>query len=405
MKIAIVHYWIVGTRGGEKVLEALCELYPDADIFTHVVSPDAVSPTIGRHKIRTSFISRLPAATRLYRSYLPFMPMALEELDLSEYDLIISSEAGPAKGIIPAPGAVHVCYCHSPMRYIWNMYHEYKSGAGWLARLSMPFLTHYLRMWDQSTASRVDLFVSNSTNVAARIRKYYRRDALVVHPPVDTERFVPARPDEIGDYYLVAGELVGYKRADLAVRAFNRSGRRLVVVGSGELAKKLSRMAGPTIDIRGHLSDAAMRETMARARALIFPGEEDFGIIPVEAMACGRPVIAYGRGGALETVVDGVTGLFFGEQTEDALNDAIDRFERQKFDSATITAHAQAFGTERFKLEMAAAVADATALYAPPKSAIRETPADRVRRETEAPASANRSLEPSTYSGDTRSVA
>ena len=191
MKVAIIHYWLVGMRGGEKVLEALCEMFPQADIFTHVYVPDAVSETIRQHRVSTTFISSLPRASRLYKRYLPLMPLALEQLDLRGYDLIVSSESGPAKGIIPAPSALHLCYCHSPMRYIWNMFHDYRSQAGWLSRLAMPFLAHYLRMWDAGSAVRVDRFVANSDTVAARIRRYYGREAEVVWPPVDTEASNP----------------------------------------------------------------------------------------------------------------------------------------------------------------------------------------------------------------------
>ncbi len=332
MRVAIIHYWLVGMRGGEKVLEALGRLYPEADIFTHVVVPEILSEGLRRHTIHTSFIAKLPRAPRMYKSYLPLMPLALEQLDLSGYDLILSSESGPAKGIIPPEGAVHICYCHSPMRYIWNMYHEYRRGAGRVAKLAMPLMTHYLRTWDESSAARVDRFVANSGTVAARIRRYYRRDASVVFPPVDVDAFAPVPPEEVGDYYLMVGELVRYKRPDIAVRAFNATGRRLVVIGGGEMLAELRALAGPTVEILGSQPFAQLRHHYARARGLIFPGEEDFGIVPVEAMASGRPVIAYGRGGATETVVDGLTGVFFDEQSEEALIDAIARLERLPLD-------------------------------------------------------------------------
>lgn len=307
MRVAIIHYWLVGMRGGEKVLEALCRMYPEADIFTHVAVPEVLSEDLRRHTIRTSFIAKLPRAARMYKSYLPLMPLALEQLDLKGYDLIISSESGPAKGIIPPEGAVHLCYCHSPMRYIWNMYHDYRRTAGPLARVAMPLLTHYLRTWDESSAARVDRFVANSSTVAGRIRRYYRRKSTIVHPPVDVSAFAPVAPDLVGDYYLMVGELVRYKRPDIAVRAFNATKRRLVVIGGGEMLAELRALAGPTVQVLGSQPFAALRHHYARARALIFPGEEDFGIVPVEAMASGRPVIAYGRGGATETVVAGRT--------------------------------------------------------------------------------------------------
>lgn len=356
MRVAIVHYWLVGMRGGERVLEALCDMYPDADIFTHVVAPDAISEKLRRRKIKTTFISRLPRARSNYKSYLPLMPLALEQLDLRGYDLIISSESGPAKGIIPAAEAVHVCYCHTPMRYVWNMYAEYRASAGFIARASMPFVTHYLRTWDQCAAARVDRFVANSRAVSARIRKYYRRNAIVVHPPVDVDSFTRLPRSEIGDFYLLAGELVAYKRPDLAVRAFNTAGKKLVVVGGGDMLPAIRRLAGPTIDVLGPQPFARLRELYARCRALVFPGEEDFGIVPVEAMASGRPVIAYGRGGVLDTVIDSVTGTLFEEQSEEALLDAVARCEHLDADPALISNHAQWFGTKRFTREMRAVI-------------------------------------------------
>lgn len=359
MRVAIIHYWLVGMRGGEKVLEALCRMYPEADIFTHVVVPEALSDDLRRHTIRTSFIAKLPRAPRMYKSYLPLMPLALEQLDLSGYDLILSSESGPAKGIIPPEGAVHVCYCHSPMRYIWNMYHEYRRTAGPVAKALMPLLTHYLRTWDESSAARVDHFVANSSTVAARIRRYYRRDAEIVYPPVDVSAFAPVGPEEVGDYYLMVGELVRYKRPDIAVRAFNATRRRLVVIGGGEMLAELRALAGPTVEILGAQPFAQLRHHYARARGLIFPGEEDFGIVPVEAMASGRPVVAYGRGGATETVVDGRTGVFFDEQSEEALIDAIARLERTNVDPAAIMLHARQFNPARFERQMRDAIGKA----------------------------------------------
>lgn len=359
MRVAIIHYWLVGMRGGEKVIEALGRMYPEADIFTHVVVPDALSEDLRRHTIRTSFIAKLPRAARMYKSYLPLMPLALEQLDLSGYDLILSSESGPAKGIIPPEGAVHLCYCHSPMRYIWNMYHEYRRSAGPVARAAMPLLTHYLRTWDESSAARVDRFVANSSTVAGRIRRYYRRDAEIVHPPVDVAAFAPVGLEELGDYYLMVGELVRYKRPDIAVRAFNASKRRLVVIGGGEMLDELRALAGPTVQILGSQPFAVLRHHYARALGLIFPGEEDFGIVPVEAMASGRPVIAYGRGGATETVVDGRTGVFFDEQGEDALIDAVARLESLALDPAEIILHARQFNPARFERQMRQAVAEA----------------------------------------------
>jgi glycosyltransferase involved in cell wall biosynthesis len=219
MRVAIVHYWLVNFRGGEKVVDVLCEMFPDADIFTHVYRPGGMSARINRHSVKTSFIGRLPFATRFYQTYLPLMPMALEQLDLREYDLVISSESGPAKGVLTRPGTLHLCYCHSPMRYVWSMCWDYSESAGRLKRAAMPWLLHWLRIWDLQSASRVDFFVANSRNIARQIGKYYRRSSVVVHPPVAVGEFSPS--DEVDAYYLCVGQLVRYKRFDLAIAAFN----------------------------------------------------------------------------------------------------------------------------------------------------------------------------------------
>lgn len=251
LRVAIIHYWLVGMRGGEKVLEALCNMYPSADIYTHVYDPAVISEVIKKHKIFTTFINRLPYSPKLYKKYLPLMPMALEQLDLSDYDLVISSESGPAKGVLPMPGAVHVCYCHSPMRYIWNMYNKYYDSSGLITRMVMPPLAHYLRNWDVATSNRVDRFSANSATVAQRIKTYYRRDAQVIHPPVDTNAFQAVAMHEVGDHYLMVGELVSYKRPDLAVIACNLLKAKLVVIGGGEMLERIRKLAGPTVTILG----------------------------------------------------------------------------------------------------------------------------------------------------------
>jgi glycosyltransferase involved in cell wall biosynthesis len=348
MKVAIIHYWLVGMRGGEKVIEALCEMYPQADIFTHVYIPDMISDRIRQHRIIPTFINSLPRAARMYKSYLPLMPLALEQLDLRGYDLIISSESGPAKGILPPPEAIHVCYCHTPMRYIWNMYHEYRNGAGRLTRLMMPALSHYLRMWDVTSSSRVDSFVANSATVARRIDRYYGKDSVVIHPPVDTGAFSIAAPSELGDFYLMAGELVSYKRPDLAIRSFNEMKLKLVVIGGGEMLDEIRRIAGPTITVMGQQPFDVLKQHYARCRALIFPGEEDFGMVPVEAMASGRPVVAFGRGGATETVAPGVSGVLFAEQSVEAISQAVRSLANMEIDPTRIAAHASQFGRAQF---------------------------------------------------------
>jgi glycosyltransferase involved in cell wall biosynthesis len=358
MKVAIIHYWLVGMRGGEKVIEALCEMYPQADIFTHVYVPEMVSDRIRQHRIIPTFINSLPRAARMYKTYLPLMPLALEQLDLNGYDLIISSESGPAKGIIPPADALHVCYCHTPMRYIWNMYHDYRKSAGRFARLMMPPLSHYLRMWDVTSAARVDSFVANSATVARRIHRYYGVDSVVIPPPVDIGAFSVAAPSELGDYYLMAGELVSYKRPDLAVRAFNEMKLKLVIIGGGEMLEEIRSLAGPTVTVLGTQPFDVLKQHYARCRALIFPGEEDFGMVPVEAMASGRPVVAFGKGGATETVANGVSGVFFAEQSVEAISSAVRNLADIEIDSKKIVAHAAQFGRDRFFQKMRAHIDD-----------------------------------------------
>lgn len=347
MRVALIHYWFVGMRGGEKVIEALCRIFPQADIFTHVYVESAVSEPIKAHRVRTSFINSLPYAARLYKKYLPLMPIALEQLDLRGYDLIISSESGPAKGIIPPPEALHICYCHSPMRYIWNMYHDYRARSGPITRLAMPFIAHYVRSWDAISSNRVDCYVANSLTTRSRIHRYYRRDSVVIPPPVNVSEFEVV-PEEVGDFYLMVGELVPYKRPDLAIEAFNQSGLPLVVIGGGEMLATIRRQARQNIKIMGPQPFSVLRHHYARCKALIFPGEEDAGIVPLEAQASGRPVIAFGKGGATETVVEGQTGVFFNEQSCAAILDAVERLGEMKIDPAAIASHAQQFSVERF---------------------------------------------------------
>ena len=356
MRVAIVHYWLINMRGGEKVVEALCELFPDADIFTHVYEPARISETINRHKVRTTFIQKLPKATRRYQDYLPLMPLALEQLDLRDYQLVISSESGPAKGVVVSPDALHLCYCHTPMRYVWDMYHNYREGAGWIKRMAMPPLMHYVRLWDVVSAARVDHFFANSNHVARRIAKYYRRPAEVIPPPVDTAAFSPSR--EKSDFYLMVGQLVRYKRPDLAVEVFKKINKPLIIIGDGALLPELREKATENIVILGRQPFDRIRDYYARCRALIFPGEEDFGIVPVEAMASGSPVIAYRKGGVLDTVIDGVTGIFFNDQTTDSLIAAIERFESIEHTLAPerIIEQARHFDREIFKQRMRSAV-------------------------------------------------
>jgi glycosyltransferase involved in cell wall biosynthesis len=359
MRVAIVHYWLVIMRGGEKVLEELCKLYPQAEIFTLVCDREKLSPLLRSKTIHTSFLQRIPGACKHYRKLLPLMPFALEEFDLQPFDLVISSESGPAKGILARPDALHVCYCHSPMRYIWDHYHIYRRDAGWIGRVIMTLTAPALRVWDVTTAARVDAFVANSAHVARRIRRVYNRDAMVIHPPVAVDDFQTST--EPGDFYLCAGQLVVYKRADLAVRAFARMGKRLVVVGEGAQFAELKKIAGPSVELVGYQPFPVLRDYLARCRALVFPGEEDFGILPVEAMASGRPVIAFGSGGACETVSSPEVGVTFPEQTEDSLIDAVMRFEARAaaFDPAVIRLHAEEFSAALFRERMSRFIEDA----------------------------------------------
>ena len=343
-------------RGGERVIERLLHLYPRADIFTHVCNARAISPAIAKAKITTSFIDRLPFSKRLYQYYLPLMPLALEEFDLSKYDLVISSESGPAKGVITRPDALHVCYCHSPMRYLWDHYHQYRGQANPLARLVMPAMYSRLRQWDVSSSARVDRFAANSSFVKQRIRKFWRRQAEVIHPPVDTGLFTPSI--EIDDSYLWVGAMVPYKRPDLAVDAFNANGLPLTMVGTGSMLKKLRQRAKPNITFVDYLDFNGLRRAYSRTKAFLMTAEEDFGIAPVEAMASGRPVIAYGSGGAIDSVLPDQTGVFFDRQEPAALIEAVERLERflPHFDPHDAVRQANSFAPERFDERISALI-------------------------------------------------
>ena len=352
LNIALVHDWLTGMRGGEKVLEVLCELFPDATLFTLLHNKGSVSRTIERHRIRTSFIDRLPLKSTRYRNYLPLFPAAIGSMDFSGYDLIISTSHAVAKGATPAPGALHICYCHTPMRYVWELYDEYfgPGRAGILTRAAMSVIAPRLRTWDIRSSDRVHHFVANSRNVAGRIHQYYRRPADVIYPPVSTDQFAASENDD--GYYLVVSALVPYKRVDLAIHAAKELGERLLIVGTGPETQKLKALAGRNVEFLGWKADAELSRLYAGCRALIFPGIEDFGIVPLEAMASGKPVVAFGAGGALETVVENSespTGIFFKEQSVEALTAALQKLSHVRFDPLKIRSHAMRFDRTVFK--------------------------------------------------------
>lgn len=364
-RVAIIHYWLVSMRGGEHVVEELLRLFPQAEIFTHVADRSKLSPLILGRPLHETFISRLPFARRHYQKYLALMPRALEEIDLSEFDLVISSESGPAKGVIVPPHVPHICYIHTPMRYLWDHYPTYRGRLSWLKRAYFSRLAHRLRIWDVSSASRVDRFIANSRFVADRVQRYYHRDSDVVNPPVDLETFrLPPAGTKRGPYLFVS-QLVHYKRPDLVIEAFRGLDQQLLVVGEGEEAEALARNLPPNVTMLGRVPTEELPGLYGSARALIFPGEEDFGIVPVEAMSCGTPVIAYGRGGILDSVTDGVSGLFFEKQGIEDIREAVLRFEREafRFDPVRISAMAQRFSAERFRREIAAIVASEVARH------------------------------------------
>jgi glycosyltransferase involved in cell wall biosynthesis len=362
LRVAIVHYWFVNRGGGERVVESLAEVFPQADLYAVIADRSKMAPILRDRKLQTSFLQGIPWSKRLNRHLLFLHPLALEQFDLSDYDLVISSESAPTKGVLTSSKTCHICYCHSPMRYIWDMYPKYRQGMGPLVRSAFTLTAHYMRMWDVASAGRVDYFAANSHFTASRIWKTYRRESTVIHPPVCIPDVVTRNGG--GDYYLTVGRLVDYKRVDLAVEACTKINRPLRVVGDGPQYRNLKRIAGPTVQFLGALSDQDLHEQLSHCRALLFPGEEDFGIVPVEAQGFGRPVIAYASGGALETVrgivprgswVDDPTGVFFLEQTASSLANAISLFEiqEQRFSPVTIRNHSLQFDSAHFKSKMA----------------------------------------------------
>jgi glycosyltransferase involved in cell wall biosynthesis len=385
LKVALVHDWLTGMRGGERCLEAFCELFPSADLYTLLHMRGTVSETIERRPIRTSFVQRLPFAFSRYRYYLPLFPAAIEQFQLRGYDLVLSSSHCVAKGIHADERAVHVSYVHAPMRYVWDQFDNYfgPGRSGLPVRLAMQACRRRLQTWDVRSSRRVDDFIANSHNVAGKIHAYYGRKAVVVHPPVDWDDFTLATGSE--GFYLMVTAFAPYKRVDIAIEACNRLRRPLRIIGSGQEEQRLRALGGPTVTFLGWQPDKVVREQYGRCKALLFPGEEDFGIVPLEAMACGKPIIALGKGGALETVVsiertmdaqrDGrvghsseggdcaPTGIFFPEPSVDSMMDAIERFEQHQrwFDPPAIRQHAAGFKRDLFKQRIADHVTKAIA--------------------------------------------
>lgn len=349
MKVALVHDYLNQMGGAERVVLAFHEIFPDAPIYTSIYDPRRVDAAFREMDIRTSFMQKLPLVKKHHQPFLPFYPFAMELLDLRGFDLVLSSSSAFGKGVITRPETMHICYCHTPMRWCWN-YDEYveREQLGRISRSILPFLITGLRVWDQTSAMRVDHFIANSPIVAERIQKYYRRDAVVIPPPVDVSRFAFEPETQLEDYYLIVSRFMPYKRIDLAIEACNRLHLPLVIIGSGRDEKRLKSIAGPTIRFMGRLSDAEVLHYYAHCRALILPGEEDFGITPLEAQASGRPVIAYGAGGALASVIDEVTGTFFHEQTVESLVAALASFDERKYTPQTIRNHALEFDVARF---------------------------------------------------------
>ena len=362
LRVAIVHHWFITHGGGERVFDTIANIFPTADVFSLFFDKQKFAPALQKHKVTTSFLDKIPVARKAHRHLLPFYPLAVEMLDLSGYDLVITSDSGPMKGVLTDPQSTHICYCHSPMRYLWDGHASYQRSLSPLTQTIFGVASHYVRNWDYSAAQRVDHFLANSHYVAARIRKYYRRDSTVIHPPIDTSQSYLAGKHE--NYYLAVGRLVPYKRTDILIGACSKLGRKLVIVGDGPERKRLERESPRNVEFPGELDDSELRDAYARCRALLFAADEDFGMVPLEAQSYGRPVIAFGKGGSLETVrgsytpirqqngtkENPITGLFFREQTVDSLAEAIVSFESSEeiFLPHQIQSYARTFDTSVF---------------------------------------------------------
>lgn len=349
MRVALVHDYLNQYGGGERMLEIFCELFPNAPIFTLLYDEHATGHVFRGKEIHTSFLQRLPLVRGYHRSLPMLMPVAIEQFDLSDFDLVVSNSASFAKGVITKPQTLHISYCMTPTRYLWDDSQRYAEQSSYprLIKKLLPPMLSYLRIWDRDASARVDQFIANSGFIQKRIKKYYARDSEIIHPAIDVSKFSIA--DKVGDYFFMVGRFVPYKKFDLAINVFNAIGKPLKIVGAGPDLNRLKKMAKPNIEFLGQFSDPEMAGLYSHAKAVIFPQEEDFGLVPLEAMASGRPVIAYRGGGALETVVEGENGVFFDEQTEISLVQAIGEFEHMKFDSNVIREHALKFDKEIFK--------------------------------------------------------
>lgn len=362
MKVAIVHDWLVNYGGAERVVEEMLKLYPDADIYTLVYDEKKMGKIFPKEKVHTSFVQKLPMSTKLYTKLLTLMPKAFESLDFSGYDLVLCSSSSCAKGVITPPDVPHICYIHTPMRYAWDQFFEYRKRSGRLTKFFMNRWMPSIRLWDFISSQRIDSLIANSKYISRRIQKYWKLPSSVIYPPVDTERLSPNnKPAE--DFYVVFSRFVPYKRIDLSIKACGKLGKKLVVIGGGSQEAELKALAKETfsshpddVKFTGRISDSEVQDYLQRCKAMIFSAEEDFGIIPVEVQACGRPVIAFGKGGALETVKDGVTGVFFDKQETESVCTAIKNFEelseRGTFVSEKIVEHAKSFSAERFRKEL-----------------------------------------------------